>query len=290
MHMRPDTKEYLNMPPELRDYITESQEPGDGVFCAISAAGVNVFSSLRPCSAREAMALCLDSGIWPERFRLNRGILTAQAQATLLRSQVAVIGCGGLGGILALLLARAGVGALTLCDGDIFTESNLNRQMFCYADTLGVNKAEAAAKELLRAAPYLSIRIVSEFAQETTLPGILADAGIAADCLDNAPFRFILEKAARDLGIPLVHAAIGGLNGFACVSNQENGCLRQIYGVHPPKHGTETQMGNPAITPSVVAAVQAWLVIRELVGMPGTSSRVWHLDLVEPELTAFYLT
>ena len=77
---------------------------------------------------REVMVALLQDGIWPERFRRNYGVFSADAMVRLLQTRVFVLGCGGLGGHVASLLARLGVGGLRLCDSDIFEESNLNRQ------------------------------------------------------------------------------------------------------------------------------------------------------------------
>ena len=72
----------------------------------------------------------------------------------LLQTRVFVLGCGGLGGHVASLLARLGVGGLRLCDSDIFEESNLNRQYFCTESTLGQPKAVATARGLRDMAGY----------------------------------------------------------------------------------------------------------------------------------------
>ena len=61
---------------------------------------------------------------------------------------MAVIGCGGLGGYAIEMLARAGVGHIRVCDGDVFDETNLNRQLLCTEDVLGKSKAEAAADRI----------------------------------------------------------------------------------------------------------------------------------------------
>lgn len=74
----------------------------------------------------------------------------------LLQTRVFVLGCGGLGGHVASLLARLGVGGLRLCDSDIFEESNLNRQYFCTESTLGQPKAVATARGLRDMAGYLA--------------------------------------------------------------------------------------------------------------------------------------
>lgn len=80
------------------------------------------------------------------RFDRNLGFLSAQEQAILGNSSVAIAGAGGDGGMLAVQLARLGIGELRLADPDPFEEENMNRQAVCLDVTLGHNKAEAVAE------------------------------------------------------------------------------------------------------------------------------------------------
>lgn len=71
-------------------------------------------------------------------------LITEEQQEQLLTKHIGVIGCGGNGGYVIEFLARLGIKELSFWDGDIFEESNLNRQIFCFEDTIGYNKAEIA--------------------------------------------------------------------------------------------------------------------------------------------------
>ena len=79
-----------------------------------------------------------------ERYSRNGGALSAEEQRQLADASVLVLGCGGLGGYVIELLARIGVGRIAAADGDVFCVSNLNRQLLCTEETLGMNKALAA--------------------------------------------------------------------------------------------------------------------------------------------------
>lgn len=77
-----------------------------------------------------------------ERYVRNVGeYFSLEDQSKIFQTTVGIIGVGGVGGEIALLLARLGIKKLIIYDGDIFTESNLNRQTFCTLSTLGKNKA-----------------------------------------------------------------------------------------------------------------------------------------------------
>lgn len=122
---------------------------------------------------REVMVALLQDGIWPERFRRNYGVFSADAMVRLLQTRVFVLGCGGLGGHVASLLARLGVGGLRLCDSDIFEESNLNRQYFCTESTLGQPKAVVTARGLHDMAGHLALDVRHVEADEKNLPDML---------------------------------------------------------------------------------------------------------------------
>ena len=99
-------------------------------------------------SLRDVEDAALRAGILPLRYLRNRNTIGIGQQLRLLRSRVAVIGCGGLGGHVIEALARLGVGSITAVDPDVFEESNLNRQVFSSINVLGRNKAEVAAERV----------------------------------------------------------------------------------------------------------------------------------------------
>ncbi|MGB9826199.1 MAG: ThiF family adenylyltransferase, partial [Desulfofundulus sp.] len=98
---------------------------------------------------REIQITALESGIVPGRYLRNMGTVGVAGQLRLLSSTVAVVGCGGLGGLVVELLARMGVGRLVLVDGDVFDDNNLNRQVLCTEADLGKPKVMAAYERAL---------------------------------------------------------------------------------------------------------------------------------------------
>jgi len=108
----------------------------------IDLQSVRLISDERRTAAREVEISCLKNKIVPVRYLRNIGTIGIRGQLKLLRSRVAVCGVGGLGGTIAELLARQGVGKIIAIDKGILEESNLNRQrserrlipgMFCSA-------------------------------------------------------------------------------------------------------------------------------------------------------------
>lgn len=96
------------------------------------------------------------------RFERNLGFLSEAEQETLHKSTVAIAGAGGDGGMLAVQLARMGVGELRLADPDPFEIENINRQAVCTDQTIGVNKAEAVAEYLREINPAAKVKAYAD--------------------------------------------------------------------------------------------------------------------------------
>ncbi|MBU4563725.1 MAG: HesA/MoeB/ThiF family protein [Proteobacteria bacterium] len=277
--------------PELRrilaPYLQENSLPEGEAFYAVSLAGLEALAAERGGGLKQAMLECLEQGIWPERFRANRGELSAQDQARLLNSSVAVMGCGGLGGLACLLLARLGVGELLLVDGDSFEESNLNRQMLATPETLGRPKAQVAAQAAASLNPACEARGEVAWIGPENLPALVAGRQVVVDCLDNLTARYHLEDACRAAGVPLVHGALAGMEGMVMVIPPQGPGLRELHGPTPPpkEHGAEVLLGTPTPTPAAVASLQVSEAMKLLLGRKGLGpGKLLHLDLGAPAL------
>ena len=102
------------------------------------------------------------STMFKRRYERNR-IFSPAEQELLAEKKVAVIGCGGLGGHLIEMMGRLGVGSIVAVDGDVFDETNLNRQLLCNENNIGSSKAIApgciCAWLIVRWMCFLSVRI-----------------------------------------------------------------------------------------------------------------------------------
>jgi molybdopterin-synthase adenylyltransferase len=223
-----------------------------------------------PHGAVELAALQLN--IVPERYQRSFGTIGFDGQNKLLKSTVAVIGNGGLGGFVIEMLARMGVGKIIAIDGDCFTDSNLNRQLLATEKNIGRSKAEAAVE---RVALVNSSTVVDSYlliGTEKNLPPLLKDCNLVVDCLDNLPSRFDLEKVCSRLNLVLVHGAIAGMLGQIAVIRPGKPLLESIYGKVAESgitRGVEVQLGNPATTPAMLAAWQVSEAVKYLAGLDG---------------------
>jgi molybdopterin-synthase adenylyltransferase len=211
----------------------------------------------------------LEANIIPERYHRNIGSIGVIGQAKLLQSAVGVVGAGGLGGSVLELLARMGVGRLVVVDDDTFTESNLNRQLLATVNNMGKPKTEAALKRIAEINSSLEAEVYKCRGNADNLPDLFSDCDLVIDCLDNLSSRFELEQSCQKLGITMIHGAIAGLLGQLAVIRPDRPLLQAIYGPpgeKRPDRGAEVQLGNPAATPTMLAAWQVSEAVKVLTG------------------------
>ncbi len=233
---------------------------------------------------REVEILALQSNIIPERYHRNLGAISPSEQVKLLQSKVAIIGVGGLGGTVLELLARMGIGKLIIADKDIIGDSNLNRQILSTETNLGQSKTTVAVKRVKKINSSIEIISHSIFVNSDNVEKIIEGADVVVDALDSLPSRFVLQKACRDLKIPLVHGAIAGFNGQLTTIFPEDRGLELIYGSNKdlPEHGSEVELGAPTVTPALIASLEAQEVVKILLRRGKLfRNRLLYLDIEE---------
>lgn len=199
------------------------------------------------------------------RYSKNLGAFTRDEIELIHTKSVCVTGCGGLGGYAAMTLARFGLRKLTLVDGDVFTVSNLNRQLFCTEKNIGKNKAAEAQTALSIINSEMEIKIFSHMLNEDNYSSILSGHDAVIDCLDNIPARILLEKGCNEAQIPLVHGAINGFYGQLCSVFPGDNTLSMLYAENTSA-AQDSNGGNPPFTPQLIAAMQCSEVLKLLCG------------------------
>jgi molybdopterin/thiamine biosynthesis adenylyltransferase len=234
--------------------------------------------------SREIEISALQNNIIPERYQRNLGVISPSEQVKLLQSKVAIIGAGGLGGTVLEFLARMGIGKLIIADKDLIVDSNLNRQILSTETNLGQRKTEFAVKRVKEINSSIEIIGHSVFINSDNVEKIIEGAEVVVDALDNLPSRFVLQKACRDLKIPLIHGAIAGFNGQLTTIFPEDKGLELIYGSDRdlPEHGSEAELGAPTITPALIASLEAQEVVKILLKRGKLfRNRLLYLDIEE---------
>ncbi len=265
---------------ELRHRARPLPGPGGADVPTLAPAALEEVARTAGLSLREAEIAALDAQIFPERYLRNLGVLGWEGQRRLLESGVAVLGCGGLGGAIIEGLARSGVGRLTVIDGDTFAPHNLNRQLLATMEALGRPKVEVARERVAAVNPAVEVTAYAAWADAENLSAMLAGVQVAVDALDTPRDRLLLQAAAREWGIPLVHGAIAGFIGQVTTVLPGDETLTMLYGAEPPDHGAEFFVGTPAPTPMLVAALEVAEVLKLLTGR-GTVLRrqLFYIDL-----------
>ena len=221
-----------------------------------------------------------------ERHIRNIPALTAEDMDKLNKSRVLVAGCGGLGGNVIEHLARIGVGSLIVVDGDVFTKSNLNRQLLCTSGNLGTSKALAAAERIKQIDSSIAVVPVSVSLTKENAPALMADADLIIDCLDSIASRLVLEYVASAAGLFIVHGAIKGWDLQAMLVPPSSGLLHKIYA----GADDDTEKTTLSFTPAACAALEVSLAVRSLCGhdVPSEGTlyagslrdlRLWPIDL-----------
>ena len=229
----------------------------------------------------------LKKKILPYRYIRNLESITIDEQLKLLESSVSVIGAGGLGGQAIILLARLGVGNLTVVDHDEFDESNLNRQAFCTIDVIGKSKAETAKETLAKINPAVNVTAFHTRLDNSNADTILTGSEVIVDALDNISDRFILENQAKKLGIPLVHGAVAGFEGQVMTIFPEDAGMESLYGKNRntnPEKSPVSILGVPCFTPAIIASYQIIEVVKFLLDREGLfRNMLFYMDLTKGE-------
>ena len=214
-------------------------------------------------------------------LRYSRQIMLAQidieGQERLLAGRVLVVGAGGLGSPVALYLAAAGVGRLTLADADVVELSNLQRQIAHGEGDLGRNKAQSARESALSLNPGCRIETLTDHLEGESMAAAVADADVVLDCTDRFSSRYAINAACRRAGVPLVSGAAIRFSGQLAVfdpRDPECPCYACLY--PPDGSGDEAlscaESGVVAPLVGLIGSFQALEAIKLLSGA-GTPHR-----------------
>lgn len=178
----------------------------------------------------------------------------AEGQQKLAESKVLIAGCGGLGGPVAAYLAGAGVGELTLVDGDSPAISNLHRQVFFSSDSEGT-KADALAQHCLQLNPGTCVRAVNEYIGPKNIKSLVESADLVLDCTDDAITKHLINDACVLLRTPLVYAAAQAFEGYlALFPNRQSGDIH-LRDLFPKPDPTLPDCATTGVLPTAVGTV-----------------------------------
>jgi len=190
-----------------------------------------------------------------------------EGQQRLLNSHALVIGLGGLGSPVALYLAAAGVGKLTLVDDDEVELSNLQRQIIHREKSVGEAKVASAADSIAALNKDIIVNTITQRLDQTALEQQVALVDVVVDCSDNFETRFLLNAVTQKMNKPLVSGAAIRMEGQITVYDprQENsGCYRCLYQDEGELQQTCSEVGVLSPLLGVIGSIQAVETIKLL--------------------------
>ena len=208
-------------------------------------------------------------------LRYSRHILLdelgIEGQERLLAAHAVVIGAGGLGSPVALYLASAGVGRITLIDHDQVDATNLQRQIAHNLERVGSPKAESARTAMHAINPEVRIDALVRRADDALLDGLLPTAQLVLDCTDNFATRHLINRACVRHRVPLVSGAGIRFDGQLSVYDPRDASSPCYACVFPETDGLEetrcATMGVFAPLVGIIGTLQAAEALKVLCGM-----------------------
>ncbi len=231
-------------------------------------------------------------------LRYSRHILLdaigIEGQQKILAAHALIVGAGGLGSPVALYLASAGVGTITIADDDEVDLTNLQRQILHTSERVGMAKCESARLALQQINPEIKLIGLQQRLQGEALDRAVRAATVVIDCSDNFTTRHAINRACVAHQVPLVSGAAISFDGQVSVFDTRHANAPCYACLFPPElHAPEVQcasMGVFAPLVGIIGTVQAAEALKLMMGIgQPLSSRLLMLDALAMEWTSIAL-
>ena len=212
---------------------------------------------------------------------------SAEEQERIRRSNIGVVGCGGLGTYVSTALALAGVGKLVMIDPDMPEESNLNRQFVYCRHVLSEEEPRPKAELMREWVGSMNPEVDTEAHVGRFTDGsahVFDGCDVMVDCLDSVSSRMTLNRYAVKTGKPLVHGAIDGFTGQLCtIIPRKTPCLRCMLGDLSDSGKTPASIGSVAMT---IGSLESTEVLKLVAGREDASrGRFFSYDFADGRVT-----
>lgn len=213
-------------------------------------------------------------------------------QQKLQNAKVLIVGCGGLGGPIAVQLAASGIGALHLVDFDTVDVTNLHRQVFYSLKDVGKSKAEVLSKFIEQRAPFTNVSFSNFPITKGNVFELIADYDIIVDGTDSLPTKYLLNDACVLKNKPLVYGSLYKFDGYVSVFNQQlkdgirSANLRDAFPVMATDVPNCEEAGTLNAIVNLIAAYQVNEVLKLIteVGKPLTNELLIYNTLQNSQL------
>lgn len=203
----------------------------------------------------------------------------AQGQERVAAAHVLVVGAGGLGVPALQYLAGAGIGQITLVDGDRVEDTNLHRQPIYRMDQIGQPKAEAAAAIMTGMNPAVRVIPRVEWLTPANAPALVDAADVVLDCADSFAASLTLSDTCMAAGRPLIAGSALALSGYAAGCCGGAPSLRAIFPDLPLRGATCATAGVMGPVVGMIGALQAQMALAVILKLaPGPLGRLISFD------------
>ena len=204
----------------------------------------------------------------------------AAGQAQLQSSHAVIVGVGGLGCPALQYLVAAGLGRITIVDGDTISLTNLHRQTLYREDQTGALKADIAVETLRRLNSDCALKSVPHALTPANAEALLADANIILDCADSFAVSYILSDVCEEKCLPLISASALEFNGYVGGFCGGSPSLRAVFPDLPERAATCATAGVLGPVVGTIGAMQAQMAIAQILGLePAPLGQLVTLDL-----------
>src|SRR5918992_2066489 len=199
-----------------------------------------------------------------QRDRYSRHLILPEVgeegQLKFLGAKVLCIGAGGLGSPALLYLAAAGVGTIGIVDSDVVEANNLQRQVVHNTDRIGSLKVESAKETITKLNPDVSVVVHPFRIDKNNAHELISQYDLVVDGCDNFDTRYVVNDAAVDLRVPVVHGSIFRFEGMVSTFVPHEGpCYRCLFPEAPPPELAPTcsEAGVLGVLPGIVGMLEA---------------------------------
>ncbi|MGE0614950.1 MAG: ThiF family adenylyltransferase [Bacteriovoracia bacterium] len=219
-----------------------------------------------------------------------------EGQALIAGARIVCVGAGGLGSAALPYLASAGVGKITVVDGDRVSESNLPRQTLYRFRDVGCEKATRAQARLMDLNPEIQVSAIAAYLTAENASKILAGHDLVLDGTDQFAAKFLINDAAAKLKLPVVYAAVTGWGGQVAVWDAQQGSCYRCYQPEAPRNFVPNcaQAGVSGPVAGVLGLHQAQLALELILEKKTSTPRVrcergtlWTVDFAPIQVHGF---
>lgn len=191
----------------------------------------------------------------------------AEGQNRLKNAKVLMVGAGGLGSPVGFYLAAAGIGKITIIDGDTVDLSNLQRQILFTTNDIGKSKAVTAKQRLLALNPSINVTAIEDAFNLNNAEALIKSHDLMIDCTDNFATRYLINDYCVQLKKPWVFASIFQFSGQCALFTPQSACFRCVFPEAPVDAPDCNSAGVLGVLPGILGCLQANEAIKYLTGI-----------------------